>query len=300
MAGTPSHAYFPNEQVKPAAALTEDTALLAGTMHVRVDEVRVTLREPKSNRAASEAVRRQYLTCLTVSRIVLRHDMDQGAILATLPSKEDERTFTEDRHGWLTRLYGHHLENPLLRLNTTMVRVTNIVVHATAGGTEEVILERAGAASTALPPDTPAMQLEFTTFHRAGLPPGRTSKGAPPAMSRAPPNYQEPFRGRVGSVPEFMIPPPCFFCRVYPLRVNVKQDAVMQLIRFALACQIGSTVLGAEPSSSDFERLIREISDAPDVETLTRCSKEVPFIMLLSLCSWREEKRCVGGGGVHQ
>ncbi len=89
---------------------------------------------------------------------------------------------------------------------------------------------------------------------------------------------QQQHYARVASAlaPEYHVPPPCLYARVYPLRVFAKQDAVMQLVRFVNACQIGSTVvLGAEPNSSDFERLIREIVDAPDVATLTRCCKEV-------------------------
>jgi hypothetical protein len=57
--------------------------------------------------------------------------------------------------------------------------------------------------------------------------------------------------------------------------VYLKQDAVMQFIRFAQSCRIGSHVVGAEINTAAFKALARQITNAPTLEILSTFSDQV-------------------------
>jgi hypothetical protein len=176
------------------------------------------------------------MTCLVLDKLAVHHYMDQATNLAVLPAKVLQRQFAEDRDLWLKSLYGRHLENDHLRQNTTSVTITDLSLRAsgttssanksssssssgfaTPGSalaaaspttTADVILLRTNYEAYHLPPDTPAVHLEFSTFHRHS---GVIQPGAPGFVSQARP-------GDLGGF-VFALPPPCLFARIHPLQV---------------------------------------------------------------------------------
>ena len=226
-------------------------------------------------------MRRQYLTRLTLSRLAVHHYMDQDPRHAALPTKPLQRAFAEDRDAWVKGLLGRHVDQPALRQNTTAVSLASLAVSAglgTVANPADIVLLGTHYDAYHLPADTPVAHLEFTSFFRGGGGGGPGAGGAGVGSKPAP--------GGSLPAPAFVLPPPCLVGRVHPVQVYLKQDAVMQCARFARSCRIGSIVVGAEVNTSAFQRLLRQISDAPDVAHLATAGEEV----------WAHNRNGVGWG----
>lgn len=264
-----SEALIPRKE-KLGAALAEDESMLSGSFHLKLGQFEVSLREPRT-RGKAVTVGHRYLTRLLIDRIILHHFMEQAVQLATLPDDGLRRQFIEDRDIWVKQLYGSFLDHPLLRCNTTNCSMADVSIRSqtgVAGPTNEIkdiVLLCCNYEKYHLPAETPAVNLEYTSYFYKNPPPAGRAKVARGAMRSEP------------TVPpqSFPIPPPCLYGRVYPMQIFFKLDAVMQLVRFAESSRLGSHVLDAEASSATYEKLVRQISQAPDLQQLATFGDEV-------------------------
>ena len=242
---------------KQGAELAVDESMLSGSFHLRLEHLLLAIREPKTR--DKEHVQRKYLTCLRVERVSLHHIMEQPVHLSKLPKDGFKRQFVEDRDIWVKQLYGRFLDAPTLRRNTTSVSVADLSIRAQTGrkpgaketpAEHEIILLQTNFGKYHLPADTPVVHLEYSSFFRKAEPAAQTKS----AKKRAGSAPAEP-------PPEDPIPPPCLYGRVHPIQVFFKQDAVMQFVRFAESCRLGSRVVGPDVSSSAYEKLSRAIAN---------------------------------------